>query len=80
MILNQPANLHNLILIAMISSHRLISSSQSIPSFLSHRSIESVAKLETDFLGDTLFLSQLFESRKVSHLMPDKLHSTIGPV
>jgi hypothetical protein len=79
-IFDQPAYLDNLILIAVIFPHRLISASQPIPSLIGHRSIESVAKLQTDFFGHALFLSQLLESRKVSHLMSDEFHGAIGTV
>jgi hypothetical protein len=79
-ILNQPTNLHNLILIAMIFAHRLISSSQPSPGLFTHRRIERIAELQAYLLGDALFLCQLFESRKVSHLMSNKFHGTIGTV
>ena len=79
-VFDQPTNLDNLVLISMVSTHGLVSSSQPIPSLLSHRSIESVAELEANLLGDALFRGQLLESRQVSHLVSDELHGAVGTV
>jgi len=79
-ILNQPTNLENFILIAVVLTHRLIGASQPVPSLISHSSVESIAELQANLLSDALLLSQLLESRKVGHLVPNKFHGTVGTV
>lgn len=79
-IVDQPAKLDDFILIAMISTHSLVSRLQSSPGFLGHRCIEGVAELEANLLRDAFFLGQLLKGRKMRHLMPDELHGTITSV